>query len=32
MSISAIYAKKLKGVSDTEYIETIWGIGYRICQ
>lgn len=24
--------KKLKGVSDTEYIETIWGIGYRICQ
>ena len=21
--------KKLKGVSDTEYIETIWGVGYR---
>lgn len=24
--------KKLKEISQTEYIETIWGIGYRICQ
>lgn len=24
--------KKLKEASQTDYIETIWGIGYRICQ